>query len=76
MVEQKGAKDILISGLVDWGNSGVYPADWEYVRRSTCSPYGLRRETGITTYTYLPTQGIGCYIDGYFIDNKIDRIVN
>jgi aminoglycoside phosphotransferase (APT) family kinase protein len=70
MVEQKTPDSIQITGLVDWGSSGVYPEYWEYVK--ACS--GLRATSKSDWFDYLPVEAIGHYVDEYMIDIMIDRI--
>ena len=71
-VQRKDANSIQINGLVDWGNSGVYPEYWEYAKALSLFRYLAKEEDW---YTYLPTQGMGCYIDEYFLDKKIGQLV-
>jgi Phosphotransferase enzyme family len=64
--------DVRINGLIDWGDGGVYPEYWEYVR----SLYLFNVMTNNDWYEYLPTEeGMGCYVDEYLLDDHIDRIV-
>jgi aminoglycoside phosphotransferase (APT) family kinase protein len=70
MVEQKTADSIRITGLVDWGSSGVYPEYWEFVK--ACN--GLRALSKTDWFDYLPVEAIGRYVDEYMIDIMIDPI--
>lgn len=70
MVEQKTPESIQITGLVDWGSSGVYPEYWEYVKACT----GLRATSKSDWFDYLPVEAIGHYVDEYMIDIMIDQI--
>jgi aminoglycoside phosphotransferase len=68
---RKDADAIRIKGLVDWGDSGVYPKYWEFMR----ALYLFKPSTEDDWFEYLPTQEIGNYIEEYFLDDLIDRLV-
>ena len=72
IVRREHGDSIQINGLVDWGNSGVYPKYWEYVKALSLFRYLAKEEDWCT---YIPTQEIGCYIDEYFLDKKIGHLV-
>ena len=71
IVKQIGNGEVRIGGLIDWGDSGVYPEYWEFVR----ALYLLRLESSDDWYDYLPTQVIGSYVDQYLLDDRIDAMV-
>lgn len=76
IVEQTKTSDVHVKGLVDWGNSGVYPEYMEYIRSLYLfQPRGLRRD-GDDWFEYLPTEsGMGCYVDEYLLHDHIDTIL-
>jgi aminoglycoside phosphotransferase len=70
MVEQETPDSVQITGLVDWGSSGVYPEYWEYVK--ACG--ALRASSKSDWFAYLPVEAIGHYVDEYMVDIMIDQI--
>jgi aminoglycoside phosphotransferase len=71
VVQQAANGAVHIKGLVDWGDSGVYPEYWEFVR----ALYLFRLGSDDDWYDYLPTQAIGSYFSEYLLDDHIHGIV-
>ncbi len=71
IVQHTGTGEVHVTGLVDWGDSGVYPEYWEFVR----ALYLFRLGSDDDWYDYLPTQAIGTYVFEYLLDDQIDGIV-
>lgn len=71
IVRQAKTGEVHVTGLVDWGDSGVYPEYWEFVR----ALYLFRLGSDDDWYDYLPTQAIGTYVSEYLLDDHIHGIV-
>lgn len=65
-------QDVRITGIIDWEAGGGYPEYWEYVK----ALHTAFMEEEDDWHLFLPDAGIGTFIDEYFRDNIIGRMVS